>query len=234
MPSQSLARRLSEAYPGASFASVSIAEFDSHERLELALGMLKEIGLEVEALPTGYYLFFKGRLRAWYPELPPEARSAAGGAAALQGLVGLLLGRRLVDAALDAWDGYDQMCGAPAFSFFKEVIEEQRRRQGPKREKKQKERQREVFDQALSEAYAVLEVASSATDAEVKSAYVELVKRHHPDRGGDETKMKEVNNARDLIAAHRGDRGATGASGYAPWQQGDDGDARRTKSSSRR
>lgn len=65
----------------------------------------------------------------------------------------------------------------------------------------------------LKDAYAVLEISESATDDEVKAAYKEMVKKHHPDRvaslGEDvrlaaEKKMREINQARDLIYKARG------------------------------
>ncbi|MBO4906905.1 MAG: TerB family tellurite resistance protein [Bacteroidaceae bacterium] len=65
----------------------------------------------------------------------------------------------------------------------------------------------------LEQAYAVLEIQPSATDDEVRAAYKRLVLKHHPDRmaqlGEDvlaaaERKMKEINEAKDLIYKHRG------------------------------
>ena len=43
--------------------------------------------------------------------------------------------------------------------------------------------------------YEVLEVTSSATQAELKAAYRRLVKQHHPDAGGDEERILELNAA---------------------------------------
>ena len=65
----------------------------------------------------------------------------------------------------------------------------------------------------LADAYAVLEVAPTATDDEVRSAYKRLVVKHHPDRvaslGDDvrlaaEKKLKQINEARDIIYKARG------------------------------
>lgn len=43
--------------------------------------------------------------------------------------------------------------------------------------------------------YSILGVNKDASEAELKSAYKKLSMEHHPDRGGDENKFKEVNEA---------------------------------------
>ncbi|QNI59989.1 DnaJ type III chaperone protein [Synechococcus sp. BIOS-U3-1] len=47
--------------------------------------------------------------------------------------------------------------------------------------------------------YAVLEVTSSATQAELKAAYRRLVKQHHPDAGGDDERILALNAAWEQI-----------------------------------
>jgi len=65
----------------------------------------------------------------------------------------------------------------------------------------------------LKQAYAVLEISEDATDDEVRAAYKRLVVKHHPDRvaslGEDvraaaEKKMREINEAKELIYKARG------------------------------
>ena len=65
----------------------------------------------------------------------------------------------------------------------------------------------------LKDAYAVLEIDESATDDEVRAAYKRMVVKHHPDRvatlGEDvraaaEKKLKEINEAKELIFKARG------------------------------
>jgi len=46
-----------------------------------------------------------------------------------------------------------------------------------------------------TDPYAVLQVASSATQDELKAAYRRLVKQHHPDAGGDEETILALNAA---------------------------------------
>ena len=45
----------------------------------------------------------------------------------------------------------------------------------------------------------MLEVASSATQAELKAAYRRLVKQHHPDAGGDEERILALNAAWEQV-----------------------------------
>jgi DnaJ-domain-containing protein 1 len=46
-----------------------------------------------------------------------------------------------------------------------------------------------------SRALTVLGLASTATPAEIRSRYRTLALQHHPDRGGDEARMREINAA---------------------------------------
>lgn len=65
----------------------------------------------------------------------------------------------------------------------------------------------------LDAAYKVLEISPSATDDDVKAAYRQLAKKHHPDRvaslGEDirhaaEEKFRQINEAKDAIYKARG------------------------------
>ena len=70
-----------------------------------------------------------------------------------------------------------------------------------------------LTNDSLDDAYAVLQISPTATDAEVKAAYRQLALQHHPDRvatlGEDirkaaEEKLKLINDAKDRIYKARG------------------------------
>jgi len=48
--------------------------------------------------------------------------------------------------------------------------------------------------------YAALEIERSATDADVKKAYRHLAMKHHPDKGGDPEKFKEISKAYETLS----------------------------------
>lgn len=52
----------------------------------------------------------------------------------------------------------------------------------------------------MRDPYEVLGVSKSATEAEIKKAFRNLAIKHHPDRGGDAEKFKEVNEAYQILS----------------------------------
>ena len=67
--------------------------------------------------------------------------------------------------------------------------------------------------------FRVLGVSESATQEEIRAAYLALVKKYHPDRYADgplkemaEEKLKEVNRAYELIGKRQGTAESAGAS----------------------
>ena len=75
------------------------------------------------------------------------------------------------------------------------------------------DRNMNINNYSLEEAYKVLGVSPEATDEEVKTAYRKLALKHHPDRvatlGDDvkkaaEKKFQEINNAKEMVYKARG------------------------------
>lgn len=58
-------------------------------------------------------------------------------------------------------------------------------------------------EKALQEAYKFLGVNSSVDDQEVRTAYLKLVQKHHPDKGGNTPAFVKANIAYELIRAQR-------------------------------
>lgn len=74
----------------------------------------------------------------------------------------------------------------------------------------------------MTDPYEVLGVSPNASDEEIKKAYRELAKKYHPDNYADspladvaEQKMKEVNEAYDMINQMRQKGKGTGSAGNA-------------------
>lgn len=51
----------------------------------------------------------------------------------------------------------------------------------------------------MKDPYAILGITRNASEDEVKKAYRKLAMKHHPDKGGDEAKFKEVKEAYERI-----------------------------------
>ena len=75
----------------------------------------------------------------------------------------------------------------------------------------------------MRDPYEVLGVSPNATDDEIKAAYRKLAKKYHPDLNGGsaeaEAKMKEVNEAYNILIKHKGSAGSSQSGGYNPYGQ---------------
>lgn len=52
----------------------------------------------------------------------------------------------------------------------------------------------------MTDYYSILGVAEDATDDDIKQAYRKLASKHHPDKGGDAEKFKEMQAAYDVLS----------------------------------
>jgi DnaJ-class molecular chaperone len=48
--------------------------------------------------------------------------------------------------------------------------------------------------------YKILEIEKTASDSEIKKAFRRLAHKYHPDKGGDEEKFKEINEAYQTLS----------------------------------
>ena len=51
----------------------------------------------------------------------------------------------------------------------------------------------------MKDYYDILGVSEDATNEQIKKAFKEIAKKEHPDRGGDEARFKEANEAYDTL-----------------------------------
>ena len=51
----------------------------------------------------------------------------------------------------------------------------------------------------MADYYDILGVDENASGADIKSSFRKLAQKHHPDRGGNEEKFKEINEAYDTL-----------------------------------
>ena len=73
----------------------------------------------------------------------------------------------------------------------------------------------------VTNPYKILDIPETATDEEVKSAYRKLAKKYHPDKYVDsplkdvaDEKMKEINEAYDMIMDMRKNKNSQNQSSY--------------------
>ncbi|MBM4327807.1 MAG: hypothetical protein FJ118_11665 [Deltaproteobacteria bacterium] len=126
--------------------------------------------------------------------------------------LGLTLVEELVAALapLDPWTRKDYANKRRLLTMLaaaQRVLEQRLRMRGergqglpPEFERRHRASSINPFEFSLKKHFAVLEVSSDATRAEVVRAWRHLARIHHPDReGGDEDKMKAINLAKDRI-----------------------------------
>ncbi|MFA7133087.1 MAG: DnaJ domain-containing protein, partial [Bacteroidales bacterium] len=51
----------------------------------------------------------------------------------------------------------------------------------------------------MKDYYEILGIGRNATPEEIKKAFYKLAHKHHPDKGGDAEKFKEINEAYQIL-----------------------------------
>lgn len=82
----------------------------------------------------------------------------------------------------------------------------------------------------MKDYYQILGVSRGASSEEIKQAYRKLAHKHHPDKGGDEKKFKEINEAYQILSDKDKkaqydnfgsvNEGAAGQGGFGGWDFG--------------
>lgn len=65
--------------------------------------------------------------------------------------------------------------------------------------------------------YSILGIPHGAPEEDVKKAYRKLAMKHHPDKGGDPEKFKQIQSAYDRITKGEGDGGGGGGPNFDPF-----------------
>jgi len=168
-----------------------------------------------ERIPSGYYLFIGGVLRAFHPGQIDFANDKASlwvGLAA--GIAGVILKAPMaVRLGLDATNAE---ASARVVSYFDDAIREWRSAKAREQQERfNADRQRtqvEIENEALVRAFTLLGLKTTATRDSTKAAFRKLARQVHPDNyDGDPTKtkianerMKALNLAFELIKSKRG------------------------------
>lgn len=107
---------------------------------------------------------------------------------------------RAIVRVLEAWVEIGKVTSQAVFNLVVNTFAEPGTGWGQNRNKPEPEPKPEPKPQPQTGPrmwYVVLGVSPSATPDDVDEAYRKLARKHHPDRGGDEATMKEINNAYD-------------------------------------
>jgi len=205
-PSHSLAYKIRLEYPDAAFGVVHNSDIDPNAWwLPQVLSILRTLGIHAKLPPPGYYLLVAGKLCAWQPDLPPGIQDVFRASAESIGIARIRAAKRNpIGAFVRTLSEYDELCGTPAYTFFRWVLHKNNRPQDPHRSDA-RNHQQAVHKAAIERAYSSLGITETATDAEAKRAYKSLAAKHHPDRpNGNQAKMTELNLAWELIRSERG------------------------------
>lgn len=225
---QTLLRRLTDRYADQiSFGALL------HEAIDvntfgfklLVAPQLRKIGLPDQAVAPGYYLLHNKTLLGWHPGSFEEGdvAHAAKVVGLGVGILQLLGGKDLGAAVSTGLKTYEFLPAAAAFQFFSQLLDDafaretQQQKQEAhsgaetRQEQERRQRQAQVFETALDQAYRIIGVDPSTTDDDLKREHKRLSFENHPDRARNPTErarreeyMKRLNQAYGIVAAARG------------------------------
>tara|TARA_R110002095_G_scaffold123140_3_gene107019 strand:- start:4129 stop:4512 length:384 start_codon:yes stop_codon:yes gene_type:complete len=74
-----------------------------------------------------------------------------------------------------------------------------RQQQGYSSRKPQGELEQGSGGMSMKEAYAILGLQEGASDEDIHTAYINLIQKNHPDRGGSDYLSSQINQAHDVL-----------------------------------
>lgn len=166
------------------------------------------IGLEsTDAVMPGYYLFKESRLVAYHAgtfDISKLDQNTQKDYLRFSLVLSIILGliqKSWTAGLLTFAATMEAPTGISIFNFFKEILE-------AKSEVEIRKKQKQVFLDEISKAYAFLKVSKFATDEEVKKAWKNMLKEFHPDKSMEdkETRTKlcvSINEAYEIIMSNR-------------------------------
>jgi|GEM_PF-1554384 len=166
------------------------------------------IGLESsDAVMPGYYLFKESRLVAYHAgtfDISKLDQNTQKDYLRFSLILSVILGliqKSWTAGLLTFAATMEAPTGISIFNFFKEILE-------AKSEVEIRKKQKQVFLDEISKAYAFLKVSKFATDDEVKKAWKTMLKEFHPDKSKEEKESRtkitvSINEAYDIIVNHR-------------------------------
>lgn len=100
------------------------------------------------------------------------------------------------------FETFEAPAGNKVFLFFNEILVS-------KNSTYSKQRNKNVYEDELSNAYSLLKISSNATDAEVKKARNAMILEFHPDKSQKDNEARtsitaKINEAYELIMKSRG------------------------------
>lgn len=166
------------------------------------------IGLESsDSVVPGYYLFKESRLVAYHAgtfdisKLDHNSQKDYFRFGLVLSVISGLIQKSWTAGLLTFAATMEAPTGISIFNFFKEILE-------AKNEVEIRKRQKQVFHDEISKAYAFLKVSKSATDEEVKKAWKNMLKEFHPDKSIDDKEARtkicvSINEAYEIILSNR-------------------------------